>query len=84
MYMGTQWSSDKQPEKRQRGLDQEGENLYGLCDGCHNLLHTNETWVKDKDNPIWGHHSTDEWKAKLRSGYELLNQRGILDSYEDE
>ena len=58
--------------------DQEGDNLYGLCKPCHDLSHTNENWVKDEDNPVWGNHSTAEWKAKLQNGYQLLSQRRVL------
>jgi hypothetical protein len=51
--------------------DKPGKNLLPLCSPCHSkeLSHNPNHWIRDG---VWGSRNTDEWKAKLNAGFELL------------
>lgn len=73
-------SSEVHHTDYQGELDQKGVNQYPVCSGrddtCHEkLCHSFTNWIKDRENPVWGNHNTEEWKNKLRSGYEYHAKR---------
>ena len=54
--------------------DTPGVNLFPVCDRCHTLCHTPQTWIKDKGNPLWKNRNTPKWESKLKTWFNNLDQ----------
>lgn len=55
-----------------------GENLVAVCGSttkpgsCHHILHTQEYYIKDKENPQWGNRNKPEVIKKLQANWQII------------
>ena len=53
-----------------------GQNVFILCVACHVMAHSDENWVSDRANPVWGSHSSPVFEEHLQSNFLLINTNG--------
>jgi hypothetical protein len=58
-----------------RDKERPGIDVFPLCEDCHGIAHSRGNWIRDKENPIWGHRNTDEFTQTLMRGWVMSNGR---------
>jgi hypothetical protein len=50
-----------------------GEHVFPVCCKCHDKhCHSQENWIVDRADPVWGNHNTAAALERLKLGYQLL------------
>jgi len=55
-----------------RDKERPGIDVFPLCEDCHSIAHDSSNWIRDKENPLWGHRNTDIFVQKLIRGWTQL------------
>lgn len=53
------------------GREVPGIDVFPLCASHHKQAHHPKNWVRDRRNPVLGHHNTEVFARKLKRGFWL-------------